>query len=62
MSGAEALVGEKGIVSQRTETGGKVKVRGELWQARFNGPVEQGDTVRVTAVDGLVITAVREDA
>ncbi|MCJ8502558.1 NfeD family protein [Desulfatitalea alkaliphila] len=56
-TGSEGLVGEVGLVKQVNGAEGKVQVHGELWRARFDGPVQLGDKVRVTAVEGLVLTA-----
>lgn len=56
-TGSEGLVDEVGLVKQVNGAEGKVQVHGELWRARFDGPVQPGDKVRVTAVEGLVLTA-----
>src|ERR671932_321773 len=47
--GAEALVGQTGVVATSTQ----VRVGGELWAFRTDEPVYGGDAVRVDAVDGL---------
>jgi membrane-bound serine protease (ClpP class) len=51
VTGAEALVGQRAIV--RTPT--QVRVAGELWEARSDGPLRPGDEVVVRAVDGLTL-------
>jgi len=48
--GAEAMVGERGEVTED----GWVRVHGELWRARGTA-LEPGRTVRVTGVDGLTL-------
>jgi len=56
MTGADGLVGEIGVVQQIDGREGKVRVHGELWQARFNEAIPVGGKVRVIAVHGLVVT------
>jgi membrane-bound serine protease (ClpP class) len=51
VTGAEALVGQKAIVSTPTQ----VRVAGELWEARSDRPLRPGDEVVVRAVDGLTL-------
>lgn len=34
---------------------GKVRARGEVWQARSSAPIQRGQPLRVVAVDGLVL-------
>ncbi len=40
------------------DTNGMVEVRGELWQARSQTPIEGGRFVRITEVNGLTLTVV----
>ena len=49
--GAEALVGQRGIVSTPTQ----VRVSGELWEARSERPLRPGEEVVVRSVDGLTL-------
>jgi membrane-bound serine protease (ClpP class) len=59
--GAPALVGERGeALSAIGPQAGEAFVHGEYWQARSGEPIPQGARVRVTAVDGLVVTVVAE--
>jgi membrane-bound serine protease (ClpP class) len=51
VTGAEALVGRTGTVGR----GNHVRIAGELWAARSDEPLRQGETVRVEAVDGLTL-------
>ena len=51
--GVEALIGAEGVVAGP----GQVRVAGELWGMRGDAAV--GDSVRVTAVDGLLLTVER---
>ena len=55
-TGAEGMVGERGEVIEGFAAGaGRVRVRGEIWTARSEDPLEQGARVRVTGVDGLTL-------
>src|SRR5437763_11026197 len=47
--GAEALVGQRAVVSSPTQG----RVAGELWEARSDRPRVPGDEVVVTAVERL---------
>ena len=53
--GVEALVGADGEMTDP----GWVSVRGELWRARSDAPLEPGDRVRVRAVEGLTLVVER---
>lgn len=57
-TGAEALVGREAEVVETCRPDGKVRVQGELWQARCDAGADVGDTVRVTAVHGLTLEVV----
>jgi membrane protein implicated in regulation of membrane protease activity len=48
-TGAEGLVGKRGEVIGP----GRVRVRGEIWSASGEAPLETGSQVRVAAVEGL---------
>ena len=60
-SNADALIGLKGIVTQRIapHAPGQVRVRDEVWRAApaagIDGPLENGTEVTVTAVDGVTL-------
>jgi membrane-bound serine protease (ClpP class) len=51
VTGAEALVGRKAVVSSPTQ----VHVAGEIWEARSDDPLAAGEEVEVTGVDGLTL-------
>jgi membrane-bound serine protease (ClpP class) len=51
-TGAEALIGQKAIVSI---TPTQVRIAGELWEARSDRPLRPGEEVVVRAVDGLTL-------
>jgi membrane-bound serine protease (ClpP class) len=50
-TGAEALVGQRAVVSSPTQ----VRIAGELWQARSREPLQIGEEVEVKGVDGLTL-------
>jgi membrane protein implicated in regulation of membrane protease activity len=58
-TGAEGLVGERGEVLVRCAPLGRVRLRGEIWNARSEEPLERGEEVRVEAVDGLTLAVAR---
>lgn len=49
--GAEAMIGRRGVVVH----GGWVRVQGELWKSRGADRAREGDSVRVTGIDGLTL-------
>jgi membrane-bound serine protease (ClpP class) len=57
-TGKEGLIGKIGEVRLRLAPGGQVFLQGELWNAVADGEVEVGQSVRVTAVDGLTLRVV----
>jgi membrane-bound serine protease (ClpP class) len=57
-TGVEALLGESVEVVQACNPSGRVRVRGELWNARAPQPMQVGEVGRVTAVDGLTLEIV----
>lgn len=58
VTGAEALIGVLGRVRTPVtpDAPGQIDVRGEIWRAESTVPLGAGDSVRVTAVDGLTLT------
>jgi membrane-bound serine protease (ClpP class) len=54
-TGAEALIGERAEVVSPCAPEGTVRLRGELWRARSGSPASEGESVRVTRVDGLTL-------
>lgn len=53
ITGAEALIGAVGRVVEDCAPDGQVRVKGQLWRAMSEEPVEAGDDVEVVAVDGM---------
>ena len=59
-TGAAGMVGQTGVVRRALDPEGQVQVDGELWKAVApEGPVAAGESVRITAVDGLTLTVAR---
>jgi membrane-bound serine protease (ClpP class) len=55
--GVSALVGERGLaLGEVGPEAGEVFVHGEYWQARSAARIPAGASVRVTALEGLVVT------
>lgn len=54
-TGREGLVGARGTVRRRIDPQGQVLVRGELWSARADEPLEPGATVEVVEAEGLTL-------
>jgi len=57
--GAEALVGIQARAVSRCDPYGKIAVGGEIWNARCDGRVEPGETVRVRGRQGLTLLVER---
>jgi membrane-bound serine protease (ClpP class) len=55
VSGEEEMLGSTGRVVDWTNDQGRVRVHGELWQARAARPLDPGRQVRVTAIEGLTL-------
>jgi membrane-bound serine protease (ClpP class) len=53
--GAETLIGATAKVESECRPLGRVRVQGELWQARCEGGAEVGQEVRIVARDGLTL-------
>jgi membrane-bound serine protease (ClpP class) len=56
-TGAEGLIGQRAQVIEATAGDGRMRVRvhGEIWNARGAATVESGDPVRIEAVEGLTL-------
>lgn len=64
-SGVASILGATGVVTNRLDLEGMIRVGPELWAARLEAgcdPVEVGATVRVISIDGLRLTVVACDA
>ena len=60
ITGAAGMVGGTGVARSALDPTGDVLVQGELWRAvAEDGPIAIGETVRVTAIDGLTLKVVK---
>lgn len=59
--GPETLIGATGRVVETLRPIGRVRVRGEVWQARSHDEVETGARIRVTARDRLTLEVDRHE-
>jgi len=61
VTGAAGMIGAAGNAVTAIPAGGRgdVRVSGEIWTARSDDAVEPGEEIRVTAMDGLVLTVSR---
>jgi membrane-bound serine protease (ClpP class) len=55
VSGREELLGGTGVVLEDFDGAGRIRIHGEVWSARGGGPLRKGQTVRVVAMEGLVL-------
>ena len=58
-TGVEGHIGERAEVVRPLNPEGKVKFRGEMWNARAAEPVAEGETVTVTGTDRLTLEVER---
>jgi membrane-bound serine protease (ClpP class) len=54
-TGAEGLIGARAEVIETCAPRGRVKVRGEIWNARCPAGAARGENARVAAVEGLTL-------
>ena len=54
-TGVEGLIGSSGEVIETCDPSGRVRLRGEIWNARCSSRAEVGARVTVTAVDQLTL-------
>jgi len=55
VSGREEMIGSVGTVLEDFATRGAVRVHGEIWTAYAGRPLQQGQRVRVAAIEGLIL-------
>ena len=61
VTGREDLIGSYGHVADWADREGRIRVRGELWQASAAQTLEPGARVRIAAIDGLALTVLPAD-
>jgi membrane-bound serine protease (ClpP class) len=55
VTGNNTMIGTKAVALEAFEIEGKVKTRGEIWQARSPVAVEAEQDLKITGTDGLVL-------
>ena len=55
VTGTEIMIGTKAVALEDFDSEGKVKTKGEIWQARSPVPVEADQDLKITGTDGLVL-------
>ncbi|MDQ6986309.1 MAG: nodulation protein NfeD [Mariprofundaceae bacterium] len=56
VSGSEEMTGAFGEAVEDFDTQGKVHIHGEIWQATAISPISKGQTVRITGMQGLILS------
>jgi len=56
VSGMEALPGTRAIAQESFKKRGWVRVEGELWKAKTNTPLNEGEELQIIKCDGLELT------
>jgi membrane protein implicated in regulation of membrane protease activity len=54
-TGAEGLIGERAEVIEALSPAGRVRLRGEIWNARGPATIDRGERVQIAEVDGLTL-------
>ena len=54
-TGAEGMLGDRAEAIGSLDPEGKVRLRGEIWNARASSPVAAGAEVTIAAVEGLTL-------
>jgi membrane-bound serine protease (ClpP class) len=56
VSGVDEMLGSIGQVLEDFEGSGHIHIHGEAWQVKSKLPFKRGDHVRVTSIDGLILS------
>jgi len=56
VSGKEELLNSEAVAMQDFDHQGQVKLHSEIWQAVSDSPVQAGQRVRVTGIEGLILS------
>jgi membrane-bound serine protease (ClpP class) len=62
VSGREALIGGTGTALNDFDRVGTIRIHSENWTARTDIPLKKGEGVRVTGMDGLVLSVTRNES
>jgi membrane-bound serine protease (ClpP class) len=60
VTGAEDMIGQIGEAKSRIAPSGKVFVAGEYWNAESEDVIEEGEKIKVTAIEGMKLKVARE--
>ena len=60
-TGQEELIGARAVALEDFEGAGRVRLHGESWKAHSPTPVSKGQTLTVTALDGLTVEVAPRD-
>jgi membrane-bound serine protease (ClpP class) len=55
VTGMDELLGQVAVATEDFQGRGHVRIRGEVWQAASDAPVRRGQSVRVRAMESLVL-------
>ncbi|MDR5905042.1 nodulation protein NfeD [Franzmannia qiaohouensis] len=61
-TGQEELIGARAVALEDFEGAGRVRLHGESWKAHSPTPVSKGQTLTVTALDGLTVEVAPRDS
>jgi len=59
VTGSEGMLGQSGVALSEVLSEGRVRVHGEIWQAKSTEFIQAGERVKVTAVEGLTLTVAK---
>jgi membrane-bound serine protease (ClpP class) len=54
-TGREGMVGAKGVAITDLNPAGRIKVMGEIWQAEAESHIRKGESLKIMAVEGLIL-------
>lgn len=61
VSGIDMLIGAQAVALENFQHNGKVRLKGEIWNAHSTHPVSAGTCIRVVAVHGLLLEVTPDD-
>lgn len=56
VSGVQTMIGDEAVALDDFVGEGRVMINGEIWNASSPAPVKRGETVTITAIDGLILS------
>lgn len=55
VSGREEMIGAHGVALESFDHQGRVRVHSEIWQAQTSQDIDEGQDIKVTGLDGLIV-------